>query len=274
MKLSFLFILIFANSIFELFSIELECEFRKLKFFPDNLKVISCTFYQTFTEPNTRISKITPEEFHINAIYINGSTINYMPQNLAQFFPDLFYLDVVNCKLLEIHKNDLENFKKLVRLDLSKNKLKIIEKDLFKENTELRYLWLHNNDFKFISAKSFDHLPKLDYINLRYNPCTNRFHRAEKKPQKMMEVLRDSYVSCFDKNHFSDEEKMSELMSETEEFLSQIKSMKNGNRSDQVISYDEKFEELSFTELHEKFQTCEENLENEKNLFDGNSANF
>ncbi|KAG5667329.1 hypothetical protein PVAND_015313 [Polypedilum vanderplanki] len=84
---------------------------------------------------------------------------------------------------MEITKNDLKHFPKLLHLFLRKNLLKVLEKDLFKFNPDLKFINIDENLLTKIDPNIFDHLIDLKHLHLKKNMCidsaTNLFIEVE-----------------------------------------------------------------------------------------------
>lgn len=99
-----------------------------------------------------------------------SQTFKYFPRNLADFFPRVTEI-FIERGLLEIHKEDLQQYPQLKWLYLSNNELTEIEKDLFIYTPYLRLIFLGGNKIKYIHSDVFDHLNSLDFLATSGNPC-------------------------------------------------------------------------------------------------------
>ncbi|KAG5667330.1 hypothetical protein PVAND_015313 [Polypedilum vanderplanki] len=128
---------------------------------------------------NISIAKYGP----LNGIHIKNKIINYFPIGLSKLIPNIIGIGIDDTKLMEITKNDLKHFPKLLHLFLRKNLLKVLEKDLFKFNPDLKFINIDENLLTKIDPNIFDHLIDLKHLHLKKNMCidsaTNLFIEVE-----------------------------------------------------------------------------------------------
>ena len=73
----------------------------------------------------------------VDGFHANRQVMNYFPQGLDNFFPNLQSVAVMRCGLKEIHQTDLKPFPGLRSLNMYDNKLQVIEEGLMDFNPNL-----------------------------------------------------------------------------------------------------------------------------------------
>lgn len=84
------------------------------------------------------------------------SIVRFIPRGIGINFPNISWLDIRNCRLTEIFKEDLIGLEKLKRLELSKNGLKSLPDDLFTNLENLEVINLSCNILENLSSKLFE----------------------------------------------------------------------------------------------------------------------
>lgn len=103
-------------------------------------------------------------------------------------------LQITNSHLREIHKENLEPFKKLGRLILTSNEIEELEEDLFVHNKKLQHIYLLRNNIKTVKIEVFAGL------NLRnLNLCENECMKPSNDP-KIEEFLSKNADKCSNVN--------------------------------------------------------------------------
>lgn len=122
---------------------------------------------------------------NILELIIVNATVNFLPSNLPEIFPNLKRLEVVNSSLLEINFNDLF-YPKLSALVLSHNKIKKIDEIFLNDN--LKILRLDHNEISEISSNAFDDLENLQELKLDGNLCITEDEPNVKKLIKEVKI--------------------------------------------------------------------------------------
>ena len=96
--------------------------------------------YQTVTSVNGRTNR-----HDCQGLLIADQTVNFLPQGLEKFFPNIKSIWITNSKLKKITKNDLKPFKALMDLWLSNNDIVELDGDLFEFNRKLNAFSMEGN---------------------------------------------------------------------------------------------------------------------------------
>lgn len=105
----------------------------------------------------------------IRHIFFNRGKMTKFPCELGEIFPNLKFIDIWNCGLKKISKDDLKSFPMLERLDLERNKLKFVPGDLFENNPKIRIAIFSKNKIETIGVNLLDNLKNLEEANFSKN---------------------------------------------------------------------------------------------------------
>lgn len=118
----------------------------------------------------------------------NTTDIKFIPENIADKFPQLIVLQVINCSVETISDKNFKNLRKLKYLHLPLNQIDVIERNAFKDLVKLEWLSLFHNQIEYVSSQLFASLESLKFLHLGENRievlCSKVFH-----PLKKLEVL-------------------------------------------------------------------------------------
>jgi len=165
--------------------VALDCHFENSPFIPLG-SFYSCDVENVFNITSSKSAVIdvvrgthikagnqTQTNNNVAVFHANKKNIEYFPRGLEIYFKNLVVVRIDQCKLGEMHQNDLRPFTKLRLLKLTNNKIKVIEQGLFEFNKELIAIYLNNNEINQIHPNVFDKLNKLNEISLRRIKCLN-----------------------------------------------------------------------------------------------------
>lgn len=117
---------------------------------------------------NGKISNDT----RVNGVMIVHQIVNYMPKFSDLLAQRLEYLQVSNCHLKDISKQDLQQFPQLKYLRLPNNDLKRLDRDLFEFNPQLESVAFSGNEnLKFVAENFLDSLTKLRFADFTCVRC-------------------------------------------------------------------------------------------------------
>lgn len=101
---------------------------------------------------------------------------NYIQVLPSKIFGSLAKVEFINLqqnKISTLDENIFENATGLRGINLIANKLERIPSGLFRNNLKLEGIGLAINNIKFIDEKTFNHLPSLNFVDLRDNFCVD-----------------------------------------------------------------------------------------------------
>lgn len=139
-----------------------------------------CVVYDLeITSPDDTITSVDgntdPSDYYLS-LQIKNQKVNFIPKNIASFFPQLEELEISSSGLEWIEQVNIRELPNLKKLNLEKNKLEILEKDLFDFNTELETINISANQLKYVNKDIFYKLSNLRSVYLGQNTCTNTFY--------------------------------------------------------------------------------------------------
>lgn len=112
-------------------------------------------------EPGTVITEIVGDHLHgfnaddVDTIYFKKTAIHYFPRGLHRFFPRLKQLQISNCGLKTICRDDLIGLEALEGIVLDGNKLTTVPSDLLIGMDKLESLSFVRNEIEFLSSDLF-----------------------------------------------------------------------------------------------------------------------
>jgi hypothetical protein len=120
------------------------------------------------TEPLTEVEGICgyhqdgKSNEDVKGLAFDSITVNFIPQSLGVFFPNLTHLDIDNCGLKSICREDLSQFPLLELLWITSNQLTTLPDDLFNDTKNLKSISFKpiiDNEFEYIT---FERNTKID----------------------------------------------------------------------------------------------------------------
>lgn len=120
---------------------------------------------QSIDSEGTTVSP-SSDSANFKGIYFERSKdVKYLPEKLAEKFPDLLAMQVIHCEVKSVQKKHFANLKNLFYLSLFENKIKVIATDAFDDLPKLEILYLSNNEnIKKLDHAIFNYLPSLKYV--------------------------------------------------------------------------------------------------------------
>ncbi|XP_070494599.1 uncharacterized protein [Chironomus tepperi] len=153
---------------------ELNCEF-KYDPYPDGKIIYTCFIRNQHIRENMElniIGKHQPSHSNnsvIDVIFVNCG-IKKIPQGLTKIFPNMQDLSVWHSNLKEVTKNDLKEYKNLLRFGFCDDKIETLYGDLFEGFEDVQELAFTNNkNLKFIEPNILDGLENLKMVNFTGN---------------------------------------------------------------------------------------------------------
>lgn len=125
----------------------------------------------------------------VAGVEIIFSVVYFFPLNLNGKFPNLRAISIINSKMREIHKSDLEKFPELEFLSLRGNDIQVLEPKLFFNNPKLAVLSFNHNNIEHVDPQSFDGLKNLVTLQMALNPCLGHSRSIRKNPQNVIEEV-------------------------------------------------------------------------------------
>jgi hypothetical protein len=129
----------------------------------------------------------------VQGMLLHQLTVNFLPKFSQALKQNLQYLQIIECDLKSIEKDDLAQFPTLLYLVVDRNpQLESLKSDLFKATPDLKHICFSNDNLKTIGANILEPLKDLQVALFAYNPCIS--FRAFKKEQ--FEELKTKLKEC------------------------------------------------------------------------------
>jgi Leucine-rich repeat (LRR) protein len=139
---------------------EIKCKFGGLIWSRTNVSYYGCEVKEaSITEPGTEIKGFDGEHqqgktnFDVENLWFNNTSVEHFPRGLSKIFPNLKVLDIKNCGLKKISRNNLKGLEDLEVICIRSNNLRSLPSDLFKGMTNLKDIFLCGNKLEFLSSK-------------------------------------------------------------------------------------------------------------------------
>lgn len=151
---------------------ELNCTFAKSENFGYFCKVIDAVIKL----PETQIIRVRGKHSFkmcykdVTKVEISNQTVEYFPRGLGQLFPNITMLQIYNCGLKMISREDLIGLESLQDLDLRDNQLTSLPDDLFIDMYELKGVLFEDNKLEVMSSKLLESVKDgLEYADFENN---------------------------------------------------------------------------------------------------------
>ena len=140
--------------------------------------------------------------------FFDNSNIKFLPENVAEKFPNLIGYLVHRCSVQEISKKNFKNLSKLKYLWLGYNQIVKIPRNTFEDLVKLEQIYLGkvtkwvlicnfiliflfsvNNKLKQLNGNAFESLKNLKQIWFKSNPCIGDNFGYKKSNQNFREIV-------------------------------------------------------------------------------------
>jgi Leucine-rich repeat (LRR) protein len=129
---------------------------------------------ETIISPGMSIANPISEETINLIIEGNNGKMTFLPENIAEIFPNLINFWVLNCSMKAVAKTNFNSLNQLILLTISMNEnLETIQEESFGDLVDLRDLYLQSNSISNIRSKTFAKLTKLEILDLSANQLTS-----------------------------------------------------------------------------------------------------
>lgn len=112
----------------------------------------------------------------VKVLKVSEIKMTAFPRNLLKTFPSMMSLQITDCGIEQISREDLIGFGDIEKLDMSFNKLKSLPDDLFADMPKLRFIKFASNKIETLSSKLLDPIKlNLDFADFRDNSKINHY---------------------------------------------------------------------------------------------------
>ncbi|CRK93245.1 CLUMA_CG006788, isoform A [Clunio marinus] len=141
-----------------------------------------CTINVTFTgNPNVN-----------NAlIFEDNKRIQFLPENISSWFPNLTDYIARNCSVKAISKINFLNLTELRSLNLDFNEIERLDGDIFEGLSSLKAFSIQNNKIKSVGQNFVRRLPTMSFSNFIGNVCIDDNFTRENITSKAIKEIQD-----------------------------------------------------------------------------------
>lgn len=132
----------------------------------------------------------------VKLLQVSEIKMNAFPRDLLKNFPSLMSLQITNCGIEQISREDLIGFGDIEELIMSFNEIKSLPDDLFADMPELRYINFASNKIDTLSSKLLEPIKlNLDFADFRDNSKINHyfFHGDKLHSLECLMAVMDKY---------------------------------------------------------------------------------
>lgn len=118
-----------------------------------------------------------------------GNKIQFIPSNLADFFPNINGMLIGAAPLLELTANDLKPFPNLLRFDSNYGEFSSIDGDLFQHTKMIQKIQINNARLQNVGENLLSGLNDLTNVEFRGDACINFFADTLEKIEELKDLL-------------------------------------------------------------------------------------
>lgn len=135
----------------------------------------------------------------VTIVFFEGCKLQHFPRDLRRFFPKIAVIQIIECNLNEITKEDLQGYPDLIYFGIIDNELSYLPGNLFEYTPKVEFIDFSLNKIKWIGPMIFEPLINVEGINLKYNQnihCHWIPSQKEKSVAKNLEDLKKIVRNC------------------------------------------------------------------------------
>lgn len=108
----------------------------------------------------------------VQSLSIFSQELNYFPQKLCTYFPNLQSISITGCGIRSLSKFDLIGCEGIKTLILDNNRITSLSEDVFDHAKNLENISFRNNKIEFVDENAFVGLKNLKAVNFMGNSAT------------------------------------------------------------------------------------------------------
>lgn len=201
----------------------------------------------TIEQPYTKITSVSGSQLSglgnsdVKYLGINRQNTKFLPNNLAEYFPNLEKIYATNSHLEYIKQNDFLGLTQLTIVFFSGNPLKELPCGVFNTNLKLQELHFETNTLKKIGADIFKPLLNLKLAHFRENQCVQKdIDNIANLPELVSLIEKNCDSSCCDPEDAEKLIKLNEKLNELEEKHNQMVKNCTLNEDNLKLQIDDK----------------------------------
>jgi Leucine-rich repeat (LRR) protein len=170
---------------------------------------------------------------------LSRTRIDFIPKGLEFIFPSLRCLEIAECDLNEISREDLNGLENFETLDLRFNQLKSLPTNLFENMPKLKVIRLNNNKLQFVSSEMLKPFlgRAMTLINFRGNPKIDLAFEPKRSSVTLKQLMKQIDEKCgkpFDNEESGESQKFQgnyfEDLWQSRKFANFVVTADNGKR--------------------------------------------
>lgn len=150
--------------------------------------------------------------------------IDFIPERIENFFPNLHGLRVGNSSIRQLSKDDLKPFPELELLSFDKNKLEVLDGDLFDYTPSLKWIYFEDNNIVHIAPDLLASLKNLEFIDISGNICVDEIVQSHESINLLTLQLS---VKCPPTAKMIKDEVAREIKLEQNKIIAELKELAN-----------------------------------------------
>lgn len=107
----------------------------------------------------------------VQGLLIENQPMTYVPGNIHYFFMNLEALNIYNCGVNYLRREDINNLPRLRQLYLYYNNIHELGNNLFEGNPSMKHMSFTSNPIKHIAHNVFDYLYSLETLDMASATC-------------------------------------------------------------------------------------------------------
>ncbi|KAL7030075.1 hypothetical protein ACKWTF_006503 [Chironomus riparius] len=135
----------------------------------------------------------------VKLLFMKFQNVPYLPQNVAEFFPNLETFYVMKSNVQHLITGDLVGLDDLIHFDVSHNPIESIKSNFFENKTKLTKISFHDCHLKKIEKGAFDGQSSIQLLELNYNDCVSGKYPSTQSYYYRTTPLREFLVDVYDK---------------------------------------------------------------------------
>ena len=158
----------------------------------------------SITKPNQAITSIIGKHLigktylDVQGFCISHTAVHYMPKNIVEFFPNLILIQINDCGLKRVTREDFIGFENIMTLALQDNELTLLPDDLFEGMENLKWISFNNNKLEFLSTQLFQPVlgNQLKLVDLTNNSRIHSYFNCKYVNSSFLELMRQIDQHC------------------------------------------------------------------------------
>lgn len=160
----------------------------------------------------------------VGYLRILDQPIDFIPEGIKNFFPNLHGLRIGNSSIKQLNKDDLLPYPELELLSFDKNRLEVLDGDLFDYTPSLKWIYFEDNNIVHIVPDLLASLKNLEYVNFSGNICVDEIAESHESINLLTSQLS---VKCPPTAKMIKDEVAREIQLEQNKIIAELRDLAN-----------------------------------------------